>query len=147
MIRETINIGRHSFICDLYDKTELTDVSRHKFVMLRPVVFANDSIDVPEIFLLEKSIITNEVDLNTLYPVLGSSEQYTEELTNFLETNFQLYEFYNADLTEKVFNCDVMKIYHPISKTKDNKTIVHLFAFINNVKIHFYYKTSKIFFC
>ena len=61
MIRETINIGLHSFICDFYDKKELSKSYKSKFVMLRPTVYKNSSITVPEIFILEKSILIKDI--------------------------------------------------------------------------------------
>ena len=140
MIRETINIGQHSFICDYYDKTELSDNYKAKFVMLRPIVLNNDAISIPEVFILEKSIITDEVNMNTAYPVISEIERYTINIDNFIDINKQFYSFYNKDNSEKVFDCNILKIYHPNTKTKNNKTIIHVYTIINNVKFHFFCK-------
>lgn len=140
MIRETINIGLHNFICDFYDKKELSKSYKSKFVMLRPTVYKNSSITVPEIFILEKSIITDEIDLDNVYPVLNETERYSNNISNFIDINNQYYGFYNKDKSEKIFDCDLIKVYHPITKTKNNNTIVHLYTIVNNLKIHFYCK-------
>lgn len=140
MIRETINIGQHSFICDFYDKSELDTNYKSKFVMLRPVVYKNEAITVPEVYIIEKSIITNEINIPSVFPVINEIEHYSTNINSFIDINIQYYQFYNSDKSEKIFNCDVLKIYHPLSKTKNNKTLIHLFAIINNVKFHFYCK-------
>lgn len=140
MIRETINIGQHSFICDYYDKSELSDNYKTKFVMLRPIVLNNDAISIPEVFILEKSIITDEVNMNTVYPVISEIERYTSNIDNFIDINKQFYSFYNKDNSEKIFDCNILKIYHPNTKTKNNKTIIHVYTIINNVKFHFFCK-------
>ena len=140
MIRETINIGQHSFICDFYDKSELDTNYKSKFVMLRPVVYKNDAITVPEVYIIEKSIITNEINIPNVFPVINEIEHYSTNINSFIDINIQYYQFYNSDKSEKIFNCDVLKIYHPLSKTKNNKTLIHLFTIINNVKFHFYCK-------
>lgn len=140
MIRTTIKIGQHNFICDYYNNSELVDSRKTKFVMLRPFNFKNDVISISEVFLIEKSVFTDELSLDNVYPIIDEIERYSNNIDTFINTDTTVYPFYNSDNTEKIFNCDVIKVYHPITKTFNNKTIVHVYSIINNVKFHFFCK-------
>ena len=133
MIRETINIGQHSFICDYILNSELKESHRKKYYMLRPVEIFNGEIQTKEIFIVEEEFINN-----TSYPIYDEKETYTTDKSKFININNFYYSFYDSDLNLKIFDTDVIRIYHPLSKTKNNKTLIHIYFLVNNIKIHLF---------
>lgn len=138
MNRQTVNIGQHSFICDYIPNTELDYNVKSKFNMLRPVEIYDNKIKTREIIIFEKTLLKKSV-----YPVINEIETYSSNPENFISTNNHIYRFYDKDTNEKEFNCDVIRVYHPLSKTKNNNTIVHVYFIINDLKVHLFCNRYK----
>lgn len=133
MLRETINIGEHKFICDYIDNSELVGVNNVKeFDMLRSLVIKNERITEAEAFIYEHG------DDLSVYPVLNEQEHYVNTLDSFLQINNKsVYSFYDKNGNIKKLKYDVVRLYHPMTYVNNIKLVVHLYFVLNDKKFHF----------
>ena len=117
MIRQNINLGLHTYICDLYKaEDDLKRSVQREFVMLRRYDITDDIVYDTDIYFVEKSIINDVVsnledNTKIVWPIPGNvgtefNANYTEYNSNFSEYTFKkdgddlhkLYrEFVNTD--------------------------------------------------
>ena len=162
MIRQNINLGLHTYICDLYKaEDDLKRSVQREFVMLRRYDITDDIVYDTDIYFVEKSIINDVVsnledNTKIVWPIPGNvgtefNANYTEYNSNFSEYTFKkngddlhkLYrEFTNTDGDKVEFReaeilCDKIRIYHPQTKV-DLDYVIYIDNYINDIHFHYY---------
>lgn len=161
MLRQTINISNHTYICDLYKADEdLRKSVQREFVMLRRYDITDDIVYDTDIYFIEKSIINDVVsNLNDktkiVWPVPGSkgtgfNSNYEEYNSDFSEYTLKkdgadLHKLYKAidnydgevEFQEALILCDKIRIYHPQTKI-DLDYVIYVDNYINDIHFHYY---------
>ena len=83
MIRQHINVGSYTYICDLYKYGELNNISK-EFVMLRNIAVYNTIFFDNDIFFVDKDFITTNEQNKTVYdcifPIPNEIDRFTTNL-------------------------------------------------------------------
>lgn len=159
MIRQTIALGEHTYICDLYKaKQDLGNSIQRKFVMLRKYNVTSDIGYDTDIYFIEKSILDEVIkDLSNkdiiVWPIPESkafSNNYEEFNSNFSEYSLckggsDIYKLYRQSILEnkdKIYIeanvlCDKIRIYHPQTKVHLDY-IIYIDNYINDIHFHYY---------
>lgn len=151
MIRQHINVGSYTYICDLYKYGELNNISK-EFVMLRNIAVYNTIFFDNDIFFVDKDFITTNEQNKTVYdcifPIPNEIERFTTNIGKYLQLgNTSPYLLYDENLEEKRIKCDTLRIYFPSIKKRNNDIIVHVNNIINGTNITYYcqpYNKGKI---
>lgn len=168
MIRQNIILGNYIYNIDLLDAYSDLKNSQYtsKFVMLRNVRLINDIVEDQNVYIIDKELYeaTKDNTENIVWPSSYNSQlvystqinEFDSDLTIGSFKTYDIYHLYNVenietiddiqhikdreDLTEANILCDKIRIYHPSTKT-NQKFIVHVYAYMNNIKFHFYCRT------
>jgi hypothetical protein len=135
--RLTINISGFEYIGDLYSIEDNVNIKKD-FIMIRSLSLIEDSLYNNEIYIIDKDIYTD--NFNTIiYPVANEIERYSKNINSFLDSNnLNTTEFYDDKGNIKKLNCNVLKLYHPDTKSNNSNLIVHISTVINNITFHFF---------
>lgn len=136
MNRLSINISGYIYVADLYSIEDNISINKD-FIMIRSLSLIENDVYNNEIFVIDKDIY----DLNKesiIYPVVNEVERYSQNISDFLDiNNFNSSEFYDNEGNIKRLKCDIIKLYHPDTKTNNSNIIVHVSTIVNNIKFHF----------
>lgn len=102
MIRQTINLNEHTFICDFYNNSEFSTSNETKFVMLRNLTVDRSIITDSDVYIIEKDLLNfngNNIDLysqdNIVFPITGEVQRFSTNIKNFVKlTEPKIYNLY-----------------------------------------------------
>lgn len=164
-----LNINKYKYKVEYipFEECNSIDARQQKFVMLRNFTLLNNIVADDNIYFIEQSIyeqykeslIDKSENKFLVFPSNKDTMYYSSEyhifndtyIDNDLITGTGIYEilekkteikdnetFYKFE--QNPINCDLIKIYHPSIKSKQN-LIIHIENVINN--IHFHYLCTK----
>lgn len=140
MQRQTIKIGEHNFLCELYKNgTDIFNVSGD-YVMFRNFGLTDMVVYDTDLYIVERSLIDK-----VQFPISEVIEQYSPSISKFntnINTTTEHYNLYTKDssgnFVHKVVKTDKMRVYHPTTMTNGIKLIIHVSNTINNIKVHYF---------
>lgn len=150
MITQNIKIGKHTFLCRLFNNAELEYVVKKQYSMLRNVNIVSGIAEDKSIYIFEKeildSIIENPNNRNIIYPINDSKERFSTDILDFTDlTNIKSYDFYqvqntdnNISIVNKNIKCDKLEIYHPLTKVNNNDLIVCITTYIDDLTVYLF---------
>ena len=153
-----------------YDECNSLEKKQQQYIMLRNFSITNNVVVDDNIYFIEKSLfeqykenclINHNENKYLIFPSNKDTMYYSSEYHIFNDTYidddlingtavYELYEKKTKIVNNKIeidsldkdskINCDLIKIYHPSIKSKEN-LIIHIENIINN--IHFHYLCTK----
>lgn len=161
MLRQQIILNNYIYIAEHYDaNTDLkNNMYYQEYVMLRNYELINNVIVDKDIYFIEKDVYYNVCEQMKLektkytdiitFPIPNTKiSGYTNFYENFNalynDSSFinkesigtDVYELYDNNGKSIEILCDIIKLYHPISKPELNG-VVHVYNIINGITFHY----------
>lgn len=148
MIRQLININNLPYVVELYDAYRDNIVHYEQFIMFRQYNVYNDVFADKELYFVDKSLWDNNKD-SIIWPIneeLGGGFSRNYKHFNDLFSTYGLEHGYDINILYNRFKnianvrCNMVRIYRPTMKSKNN-ALIHIDNFINNVHMHYLCRT------